>query len=119
MAYVFASLDGLKRVECGEEEWRKALEEAGSLGWSPEGTRFDFQYQVEEIWDGGLDYAWNLLRMVETHMMALGWNGNYTEKENQIISESDAYELSLYIDSAIVGQELLDLLGEGAVRIVG
>lgn len=117
MPYVFASLDGTRRVECGENEWRKALETARARDWDPEGTRIDFQFQVNEVWDDGFDYTWNLKRMLEVHMMATGWDGNYTEKENQIISESDAYALYCSLDETLVSPALLELLGGGAVRI--
>lgn len=117
MVYVFTSLDGTKHAECGEEEWRNALDSARERDWEPEGTRIDFQFQVEEVWDDRFDYTWNLKRMLEVHMMAMGWDGNYTEKENQIISESDAYALYCSLDETLVSRALLELLGGGAVRI--
>ncbi len=117
MTYVFASLDGRKRAECGEKEWKAALDSARARDWDPEGTRIDFQFQVDEVWDERFDYTWNLKRMLEVHMMATGWDGNYIEKENQIISESDAYALFCSLDETLVSRALLELLAGGAVRI--
>lgn len=117
MAYVFASLDGMRHVECGENEWLKAIDAALSRDWEPEGTKIDVHYQVEELWEEYLDYTWNLMRMCEVHMMAITWEGSYTEKEDQIISESDAYALYCTLDETLVSRALLDLLAGGAVRI--
>ncbi len=117
MAYVFASLDGARRVECGDSEWHSVLETARGRDWEPEGTTIDYEFQVEEVWDDKNDYTWNLMLAFQAHMMALGWNGSYTEKENQVISESDAYALYLSLDRTSADGALLELLSAGAVRI--
>jgi hypothetical protein len=117
MTYVFASLDGRKRAECGEKEWKAALDSARARGMEAGRNEIDFQFQVDEVWDDRFDYTWNLKLMLEVHMMATGWDGNYTEKENQIISESDAYALFCSLDETLVSRALLELLAGGAVRI--
>lgn len=117
MAYVFSSLDASRKVECGDSDWHSILEIARGRDWEPEGTTMDFQYLVDDLWDEDSDYSLNLKLMLEAHMMALGWRGGYTEKENQVISESDAYALYLSLDGTSVDGALLELLGSGAVRI--
>lgn len=117
MAYVFVSLDGTRKVECGDSDWHCALETARGRDWEPEGTTIDFQYQLDELWDDKNDFTWNLMLMLQTHMIALGWSGSYTEKENQVISVYDAYSLYLSLDETSAGVDLLGLLASGAVRI--
>ncbi len=117
MTYVFASLDGAKMVECEDLDWHSALESARDREWDPEGTALDFQYQLDQAWDDTVDYTVNLMLMIQVHMSVLGWNGSYTEKENQIISESDAYSLYRSLDETFAGADLLKLLAGGAVRI--
>jgi hypothetical protein len=47
------------------------------------------------------------------------WNGNYVDRRNQVVSESDAYELMRALEKTWASNDrsLLDFLNNGSFRI--
>ena len=119
MAYLFEQLETHRTITCEEDEWLLFLAAARSNGWDEEGTRYDFPYQVEEEFDSMTDYLYNLWMILHLSKEMFAWDGNYTEKKNQIVSDSDAY----YLAQALTGtrqlkdRDLLEFMEAGAFRI--
>ncbi len=119
MAYTFLNLNTLQSFTCGEEEWQRLLEAAHAGGWEEEGTEFDFACEVDDAYDSQVDYLYNLLMIFYVSREMFEWDGNYTEKKNQIVSESDAYYLMLALEKEPAADRgLLDFLNSGPFRIV-
>ncbi|HNW27577.1 MAG TPA: hypothetical protein PKN50_03780 [Spirochaetota bacterium] len=120
MAYTFLNLATLQTFSCPEDEWQRLLEAARAGGWEEEGTEFDFACEVDDVYDPGVDYLYNLLMIFYVSREMHEWDGNYIEKKNQVVSESDAYYLMLAIEKERTSQDrgLLDFLNSGPFRIL-
>jgi len=119
MAYLFEQLETHRTITCEEDEWLLFLAAARSNGWDEEGTRYDFPYQVEEEFDSMTDYLYNLWMILHLSKEMFAWDGNYTEKRNQIVSDSDAYYLAQALTGArqLKDRDLLEFMEAGAFRI--
>jgi hypothetical protein len=119
MPYQLQQIHSHRIFTCSDDEWLACLDEARRNGWDEEGTQYDFSYQVDEEYDGGVDYLYNLWMILHLSREMLAWDGNYTEKKNQLISDSDAYYLRQALDETWRPEDrgLLDFLGEGPIRI--
>ncbi len=106
-----------ERCECDERSWEEALRLAKENGWEPEGTRIDFDNEIERQWDDRSDYGWNLLMMLGIHMMRLRWDGNYVDREHQVVPEPDSYGLYRALEGSGVGGELLSFIRKGPFYI--
>ncbi|MBP7738906.1 MAG: hypothetical protein KA369_23250 [Spirochaetes bacterium] len=120
MAYTFLNLTTLRTFSCDDEEWLACLERARAAGWEEEGTAFDFECEVDDAYDPMVDYLYNLLLIFYVSRDMLEWNGNYIDKKNQVVSESDAYYLmqALEKDWPSPDRSFLDFLNSGPVRIL-
>jgi hypothetical protein len=121
MAYTLLNLATMRTITVGDEQWPRYLAAARENGWKEEGTRYDFSCQVDEIYDTMYDYLYNLLLIFHVARELFEWDGNYHEKKNQIVSESDARILSQALEkiAAPGDRGLLDFLESGAFRICG
>lgn len=117
MSYILLQIDSGKSIELVEEYWREILTTGEREGWEPEGTAFDFIFQLDEAIDEGDDEMHRLFNYILCNNDFITWNGSYTEKENQIISESDAYCLFQAIEDVIDDEALHAILREGNLRI--
>jgi hypothetical protein len=121
MPYRLEQIQTHRTLTCSDDEWLACLAEARRNGWDEEGTQYDFAYQVDEEYDAMVDYLYNLWMIMHLSREMFAWDGNYTEKKNQLISDSDAYCLG----QALAGtwqsgdRGLLEFLGEGPIRICG
>lgn len=119
MGYKFENIATHQSYTCSDGRWRLLLETARTNGWDEEGTRYDFTYEVDEIYDPMIDYLYNLWMIFHLSREMFEWDGNYTEKKGQVVSESDAYYLMQALASAIGPDErgLADFLNSGSFRI--
>ena len=121
MGYRLENTSTHQSVTCPDEHWRLLLEAARASGWEEEGTQYDFEYGVDEIYDGMADYLFNLWMIFHVSREMLEWNGNYTDKKGQVVSESDAYGLMQALEKTPHADDrgLLDFLNIGPFRICG
>jgi hypothetical protein len=119
MPYLLQQLESHRTVTCSNEEWLRCLAGACANGWDGEGTEYDFPYQVDEEYDDMVDYLYNLWVIMHLSREMFAWDGNYTDKKNQVVSESDAYYLAQALADARppADRGLLDFLLQGSFRI--
>lgn len=120
MSYTFLNINTLQSFTCDDDAWLRYLETARAGGWEAEGTQFDFASEVDDAYDPMVDYLYNLLMIFYVSREMLEWDGNYTDRKNQVVSESDAYYLMLALEKewASPDRGLLDFLNSGPFRIV-
>lgn len=102
---------------CSDGCWKRVIEEAKSNFWDAEGTRIDFYFELENSLDEMYSDDWNMLLMCYAHMKRIGWDGNYIEKENQLVSETDADGLRRAIMDLDIDPSLPEFLEKGGFRI--
>jgi hypothetical protein len=121
MSYLFQQLESHRTLACSDEEWNRCLAEARRNGWDEEGTQYDFSYQVDEEYDAMVGYLYNLWMIMHLSREMFAWDGNYTEKKNQVVSDSDAYYLMQALAETWLSEDrgLLEFLGTGSFRICG
>lgn len=118
MEIIIRNIQTRRAFTCGEEEWARLLDAARANGWEEEGSKYDFEYQMDEYTDTHYDYLYNLWMIFYTSREWHEWNGSYLEAKNQIVSESDAYFLMKALEKVEgVGSDLLAFLSEGSFRI--
>ncbi len=119
MAYALRNLNTRQVYTCGDDQWLHHLETAQANGWSGEGTHFDLAYELDETYDPMVDYLYNLWMICNLTREMFEWNGNYIDRRNQIVSESDAYYLKQALEKTWSSKDrgLLDFLNNGSFRI--
>ncbi len=120
MGYRIENIITHQSAACREDRWRGLLEAARGNGWDSEGTSYDFAYEVDEAYDDMADYLYNLWMIFHVSREMFEWDGNYTDKKGQVISESDAYRLMQSLEQSAGPDDrgLLDVLNSGPVRIL-
>lgn len=120
MAYTFLNITTMQTFACDDEEWRAYLERARAAGWEEEGTAFDFECEVDDAYDPMVDYLYNLLLIFYVSRDMLEWDGNYIDKKNQVVSDSDAYCLMQALEAGWSSPDrgFLDFLNSGPFRIL-
>lgn len=117
MTYFLESINTTLFYRCDEKEWRSVLVEARRNGWEPEGTVLDLEFEMDyNIYDD-MSYLETLFEVVKANMRCLEWNGNYTDNENQVVSDMDVGEILYALDGVDVPDGLLELLEAGSFRI--
>ncbi len=121
MAYTFLNLTTMQTFTCEDEEWLGYLEEARAAGWDEEGTAFDFESEVDNAYDPMVDYLYNLLMIFYVSREMRDWDGNYIDRKNQVVSESDACRLMQALEEGWSSPDrgFLDFLHSGPFRILG
>ena len=119
MAYLFEQLETHRTITCEEDDWLGYLAAARGNGWDEEGTQYDFPYQVDEEYDPMVDRLYNLWMIFHLSKEMIAWDGNYTEKKNQVVSESDAYYLAQALSGVWQSEDrsLLQFMESGGFRI--
>jgi len=120
MAYTFLNLATMQTFTCDDKEWLVHLERARAAGWDEEGTAFDFAWEVDNAYDPMVDYLYNLLLIFYVSREMQEWDGNYIDKKNQVVSESDAYCLMQALEEGWSSPDrgFLDFLSSGPFRIL-
>ena len=117
MAYRLLHIDSGTSLTLTEEYWHEILKKAEDSGWEPEGTLFDLDFVLDESLEESTGSAGRLYASIVSHNELREWNGSYTEKENQIITESDAYYMFQALEEVTEDPLLFELLCLGALRI--
>ena len=121
MAYVLRNVETGKTIQVEDEVWRALLKEAGENGWDPEGTRLDVPAMIDdmccEVDDLGYDANANTWIMLQIMSFEGQWDGNYTDKENQIVGDGDGAMISYCLSGCDYDDELVDFLCEGEFMI--
>lgn len=117
MSYVFTSIH--ENTTCTREDryWVRLLDTARDEGWQPDGTLYDFDFQVDDLTDELYDPAYNLFFVVMCFNEIWQWDGSYTEKENQVVTDEDAHYLRLALQGAWDDEELMCFFEKGSFRI--
>ncbi len=117
MKYILLHIKNGASITITESQWLTILETAQKEGWAPEGTRFDLLFEIDEAFEENDDEACRLFSYLTLSTENTEWDGNYTDRANQIISESDAYYLFKAIEDVIDNPPLHELLKTGSIRI--
>jgi len=117
MAHLFQNIETGELFSCGEELWISAFEAAKADGWKPDGTLYDIYYDVGEEIDFIGDDNGKLYTLLLGMMNVYEWDGNYTEKRNQVVTYEDAYYMVMSLKCAGVDPELCRFVGKGSFRI--
>lgn len=121
MAYVLENETQRHILTCEKKLWHRAIAAARAAGWEPEGTRYDYTFEVDRVFDPMVDYLYNLWMIFHVNREFHEWDGGYGEKNNQIVSESDAYYFMKALEKAGGDeyQSLIEFLQGGSFRICG
>ncbi len=115
--YLFINIETQDKFVCDENIWIRALETARNEGWEPDGTLYDFSYEVDELCDFDEDFMASTFRMLRIRNEQLEWEGSYLLRKNQVVQ----YEDSIYLAAALAGtgtdEKLLDFIRMGSFRI--
>ena len=102
---------------CQERIWLQIIDLAFSRGFNPVGTRLDYYYELEQVWEEDMPYAEKIFTAIMIHVRCLNWDGcNFKDRENQIVSDDDCSEL-LYILNDTLPHDLKDFFKKGSFRI--
>ena len=117
MVYNLLNIEKGILFKCDSLLWEKAMEFAENSGWEPEGTFFDFEFEVDNHVDGQHDEMYNLFMLILQYQRRNEWDGNYTEMENQVVTGTDAYYFSLALGDTPDFSLLVEFLRKGSFRI--
>lgn len=117
MKYTLLQIDSGNSIHIDDDYWHKILETARKEGWEPEGTQFDLMFELDEAFNDDDNEPYRLFQYVMKNNDYNEWDGNYTDRENQIISEPDAYYLFQAIEGIIDDPPLHEMLMKGNIRI--
>jgi hypothetical protein len=116
MDYVLTNIVTGEKYLCNDEKWEYVLKLALDREWEAEGTRLDFYRTLDKLEDE-LSGFMDLFILVNAHMAWVQWDGRYTDKEGQIVSESDAYNLYLALEGTETDPKMLAFLKAGGFMI--
>jgi len=117
MKYTLLQIESGESLTLDEEQWLTILETAQKEGWDPEGTRFDLFFEMDEAFEEDDDELYRLFSYLTLNSDYVEWDGNYTDRANQVISETDAYYLFKATEDVIDTPPLFSLLAKGSIRI--
>jgi len=117
MPYLLTSVNENVTCKCDDPYWVRVIDLAREEGWQPDGTMYNFDSRVDELTDEMYDPLYNLFFVVMCFNEIWQWEGSYTEKENQIVTDEDAYYLRLALQGTGTDEELMRFLEKGSFRI--
>lgn len=118
MEYHLEQLYSKQKLSISKTQWLKALEFAKSTGWEPTGTVLEFERELDDMWDEEQGKMYNLWMVCISQNACTQWDGNYTDPEDQIITDNDSYELMLSLETSEEFIELAGFIGGTAFRIL-
>ncbi len=116
MGYTVRNIDDSFVFTFSDREWIHVLDNALERGWKPMGTSLDFNVLVSLECDDHSFFG-TLFTVLSIHERCLSWDGNYRDKEFQIVCEEDALELFWIYQASDLPGEFVSLLGAGSFRI--
>jgi len=117
MPYHLLNIATGESFTCRDETWHSCLDLAEKEGWKPDGTLFDYKFILDESTDENDDIMYTLYMSLVVHHRFLEWDGNFTDRANQIVSHDDAHYLALNIRGLIDNRELIEFIAKGSFRI--
>lgn len=118
MEYHLEQLYSKEKFSISQSKWLKALNFAKDMGWHPAGTVLEFEKELDDLWDEDQSRMYNLWMVLMSQNACTQWEGSYTEKENQIITDTDSYELMLSLEMSEEFVDLAGFIGGTAFRIL-
>lgn len=116
--YYFQNIDTGTIIRCEERVWLELLAAALEAGWEPEGTVYDFVTAVDETIDEAFDEMTQLYLLLTVYHRRNGWDGNYRERENQVVNGEDACSFADALRAVEVDPALLGFFNAGGFRIL-
>ena len=117
MDYHLELIYSKEKLTISREKWISALDFAKNNGWQPAGTYLDFNKELDLLWNDDFDEMYNLWMVLTSHNSCHEWEGSYTEKEDQIVTDNDSYELMLSLEISNDFSHLASFIGGTAFRI--
>lgn len=115
--YILINLNTNDGISCSNELWATILSTGRKYGWKPEGTVYDFIFELDDTFDEDDDALLQALTVIMINNRRLDWNGSYLEKENQIVTNSDAEALCLAIKNTGLDPDIILFIQQGSFRI--
>ncbi len=117
MFYLLQNVETDEFFSCSDGEWITALEVAKENYWEPDGTTFDVACCINDDCEHVDDLMAVYFAMIIIRSEFLEWNGNYTDKRNQVVMYEDAVYLAQALDGTEVNPDLIDFMRKGSFRI--
>jgi len=115
--YILISTNLNSAYFCEDNIWISILELAKSHGWQPKGSRYDISFELDENIADEDDDMMKLFTWVSLNSRFINWDGNYIEKENQIVTERDAFNLMNSLKNSFIDEKFMEFLMGGSFRI--
>ncbi len=117
MGYILRNIASGSTISLSDNEWPALLDLALNQGWDPDGTTYDLLLELDLQSDDDCDIEYNTFIYITLNHRFLVWDGSYIEKENQIVSDDDAYYLMKAIENIPAQELIITFLKLGAFRI--
>ncbi|MCL1864959.1 MAG: hypothetical protein FWF73_04030 [Spirochaetes bacterium] len=117
MSYHLLNIEASVSYYCDEDEWIRTIETAKENGWKPDGTLYDYVYVAEEESFDIDDELYCMYMMIIAKDEYFEWDGNYIEKQNQIVMYEDTLYLAAALENSGIDDKLLDFIKKGSFRI--
>jgi len=117
MGYRFINIRTGETYSCPNEFWLDILKAASENGWKPKGTRLSLEREIDDTFDDSFGRMYNLFLVISAHARCLEWDGNYTEKEYQVVGQEDIANLLEELIYMGTDPLFLDFLEKGPFEI--
>lgn len=117
MGYRLRNIDTGESYCCSDEFWIDALKSAAENGWQPKKTMLSLDKEIDDAFDENYGTMYNLYVVLSSHARCIEWDGNYKEKEYQIVSRIDACNMMEELIYCGADPGFLDFLSKGAFEI--
>lgn len=117
MGYILKNLNSGETYQCSDEFWINAINEATQNGWNPKGTRLSLEKEIDDVFDEAYGRMYNLFLVLSSHAKCIEWDGNYTDKEYQIVVQEDASNMMEELIYMGAEPDFLDFLAKGSFEI--
>lgn len=117
MSYHLLNIESLEYYYCDDDVWLTALDTAQKNDWKPDGTFYDFIYETEDNCFDNDDEMYYLWMMIVNRNAFFEWDGNYTEKSNQVVMYEDTIYLALCLKGTDTDEKLIEFIEKGSFRI--
>lgn len=117
MSYHLLNVETGEYLYIDEHVWIKALETAKENYWQPGGTSFDLAYSIYDECEFLEDPMEIMFMIIVINNEIMEWDGNYTEKKNQVIDYEDTLYLADSLNGTDTPAELVEFIQKGSFRI--
>ncbi len=119
MNYIFVNIETKEIFSCKEELWLEVLKTAKDNDWEPSGTKFDRSMALDNAFDDDDEESFRLFMFITINDEYLNWDGNYTDKADQIVTGIDADNMyGSLVYATHIDSQLFEFIGKGSFRIV-